>query len=403
MHLDFHTLYTVGAISLAATGAIVGLAARSYSGDLSRIGYLWAMAVGLAMLGYAFVALRGSVPDAVSILGGHVTGVGATCGFYHACLRLTKRKTSLLLIYSPVAAVTASAAYFSLYAPNLSIRVAIFSALCALPMGLSAATLAPRRGAPVTLASNIGSFGFAVGSAVLALRAAVRLAQDPAIPLRIQFASSPFEQVSILVTFIVFSALSLLFLIICNDRLNLELERLATLDPLTERFNRRTIEDFGHREVANARRRRSAVAVALIDIDHFKRINDRHGHAAGDAALRSAVVALEQNLRARDVLGRYGGDELILVMPDTDAEQAASVCERLRELLASSRFPAESAPVAMTVSIGVASARGDSADFEKLVYAADTALYEAKHQGRNRTCVAEEPAPADVARTVASR
>lgn len=389
LHLDFETLYAVAAVSLAATGAIVALAAHSYSGDLSRVGYLWAMAVGFAMLGYVFVALRDSVPDAVSILGGHATGVAATCGFYHACLRLTKRKAPLLLIYAPVAAATASAAYFSFYAPNPSIRVAIFSALAALPMGLCAVALAPRSGAPASLTSNIGSFGFALGCAVLVLRAAVRLSQDPAVPIRVHFASSPIEQLSILLTFIVFSALSLLFLLICNVRLNLELERLATLDPLTERFNRRTIEGFGRREAANARRRSSVVSVALFDIDNFKEINDRYGHAAGDRALRFAVAVLEQNLRARDILGRYGGDELIVVMPETEAEQAAAVCERLRELLARSRFVSESVPVALTVSIGVASARGESADFEKLVNAADAAMYDAKRQGRNRTCVAE--------------
>ena len=216
---------------------------------------------------------------------------------------------------------------------------------------------------------------------VLALRAAVRLTHDPAIPLRVNFASSLIEQLSILLTFIVFSALSLLFLIICNDRLRLELERLATLDPLTERFNRRTIEEFRRREVASARRRHAAVAVALIDIDRFKQINDRYGHAAGDTALRSTVVALERNLRARDVLGRYGGDELIVVMPDTDAEQAASVCERLRELVAYSRFVGASVPLTLTVSIGVASARGNNADFEQLVQAADAALYDAKRRG----------------------
>jgi hypothetical protein len=227
MYLDFLTLYAMAAVSLLATGAVVALAARSYSGDLSRIGYLWAMAVGFAVLCYAFVAMRGSVPDAVSILGAHATGVAATCGFYHACLRLTKRKTHLLVIYSPVAVATASAAYFSFYAPNPSVRVAVLAALGALPMGLCAVTLASRRGAPVPLTSSIGSFGFALGSAVLALLAVVRLTKDPVVPLRASFASSPFEQLSILLIFFVFYALSLLFLIICNDRLNLELERKA--------------------------------------------------------------------------------------------------------------------------------------------------------------------------------
>lgn len=392
MHFDFQTLHTVAAISLAATGCAVALAARSYPGDLSRVGYLWAMAVGFATLGYAFIALRSSMPETLSIVGGHMTGVAATCGFFHACLRLARRKASLL-IYTPAVLATASATYFSLYAPNLSLRVAIFSALAALPMGFCAVILAPRSGKPASLTSSVGSFVFALGCAVLLLRGAVRLPQDPAVSIRVQFAASPFEQLSILLTFIVFSALSLLFLIICNDRLKLELERLATLDPLTERFNRRTIEGFGRREVANARRRRSAIALALLDIDHFKQINDRFGHAAGDSALRSVVAVLEQNLRARDVLGRYGGDELLVVMPETDAEQATPVCARLRELLAGSRLAGGAAQIDLTVSIGVASARGEGADFEKLVQAADAALYEAKRKGRNRICVAEEQGP----------
>lgn len=400
MHLDFQTLHVVAAISLAATGCTVALAARSFSGDLARVGYLWAMAVGFATLGYVFIALRDSMPEAASVVGGHMTGVAATCGFYHACLRLTRRKANLLLIYAPAAVATVSAVYFSVYAPNLSLRVAIFSALAALPMGLCVATLVPQRGTPDSLALNAGSFIFALGGAILLLRAAVRLPQDPAIPVRVQFASSPIEQLSILLIFIVFSALSLLFLIICNERLHRELERLATLDPLTERFNRRTIEGFGHREVANARRRHSAIAVAIIDIDHFKQINDGYGHAAGDTALRSAVVVLEQNLRARDILGRFGGDELLVVMPETTAEQAASVCERLRELLARSPIVVESVPIGLTVSIGVAGARGESADFEKLVRAADASLYEAKRRGRNRTCVAEEQAEPSLERMV---
>jgi diguanylate cyclase (GGDEF)-like protein len=150
--------------------------------------------------------------------------------------------------------------------------------------------------------------------------------------------------------------------------------------------------------VASAWRRRSATAVALFDIDSFKQINDHYGHAAGDAALRFAVDVLEQNLRARDILGRYGGDELLVVMPETDATQAAAICERLRELLAGSRFIGGAVQIALTVSIGVASARGEGADFEKLVQAADAALYQAKRQGRNRVRVAEEQAPPAVER-----
>lgn len=391
MNLDFQTLHVVATISLAATGCAVALAARSYPGDLPRVGYLWAMAVGLATLGYAFIALRSSMPEAVSIVGGHMTGVAATCGFYHACLRLGRRKANLILVYSPAALATVSAAYFSLYAPNLSLRVAIFSVLAALPMALCALTLAPRRGTPTSPTSSVGTFVFTLGCAILFLRAAVRLPQDPAIPIRIQFAASPIEQLSILLTFVVFSALSLLFLIICNDRIKVELERLATLDSVTERFNRRTIESFGHREVANARRRGSAISVALLDIDSFKQINDRHGHAAGDVALRSTVDTLEQNLRDRDVLGRFGGDELMVIMPETDAEQAATLCERLRELLAGSRFDSGTVQIALTVSIGVAGARGAGADFGTLVQAADAALYRAKREGRNRIRVAEEP------------
>lgn len=143
--------------------------------------------------------------------------------------------------------------------------------------------------------------------------------------------------------------------------------------------------------MANARRHGSAIAVALLDIDSFKQIKDRHGHAAGDVALRSTVDTLEQNLRDRDVLGRFGGDELLVIMPETNAEQAATLCERLRALLAGSQCASGTVQIALTVSIGVASARGAGADFEKLVQAADAALYRAKREGRNRIRVAEDP------------
>jgi diguanylate cyclase (GGDEF)-like protein len=163
------------------------------------------------------------------------------------------------------------------------------------------------------------------------------------------------------------------------------MQRLASEDGLTGLMNRRALLEALQREVERCKRRGSALSVVMMDLDHFKDVNDRHGHAMGDAVLRGVSTTLRSGIRAVDIAGRYGGEEMCLVLPDTDAAGAATVAESLRAAIAAQPYEDGQQSVNVTASFGVASFAKDGYDnVDKLLRAADEALYRAKTTGRNR-------------------
>ncbi len=177
-----------------------------------------------------------------------------------------------------------------------------------------------------------------------------------------------------------------------NEALELKrqaLQELAVLDDLTGLFNRRELSRILSDELARASRTGQPVSVALIDIDHFKLVNDRHGHAAGDGVLRALASLIRAQLRVIDSVARLGGEELVLVLPSTTGTGALVVAERLRETISRWPFAVPSntggeALVPITVSTGVAVASAPEFDADELMRRADRALYQAKAAGRDR-------------------
>ena len=164
---------------------------------------------------------------------------------------------------------------------------------------------------------------------------------------------------------------------------------VAITDSLTGLYSRRFFEEALRVEAERAARGRTGLAVLITDVDHFKAINDTHGHPAGDRVLRELASRLRDGCRPGDVLARYGGEEFAVLLPDTDAGRAVEVAERIRAHVAAAPLWADNErPLAVTVSIGVASLSGDSADLPAVVQAADRALYAAKSAGRNRVTAA---------------
>ncbi len=172
------------------------------------------------------------------------------------------------------------------------------------------------------------------------------------------------------------------------------LEQDAVTDPLTGVFNRRYLDRRLNEEIASAQRYGLPLAVMMLDIDHFKQINDRHGHQVGDRVLITLASEISRELRKADVLARYGGEEFLVIAPHTCLSGAANIAERVRKCVESHNFsllPELGAHVIrVTVSIGVANIGEGPYDKEALVHAADTNLLHAKRKGRNRVVAGTE-------------
>jgi diguanylate cyclase (GGDEF)-like protein len=163
-----------------------------------------------------------------------------------------------------------------------------------------------------------------------------------------------------------------------------ELRIRATRDALTGLWNRTAIFDVLRHEIARAERGGAPLSIVMADVDHFKRVNDVYGHPVGDVVLQEVTRRMQIALRPYDEIGRYGGEELLLILPRCDAQQAVQVAERLRRCIAEAPIDTPEGEISVTVSFGVATKEGDAkADMHLLLRAADDALYRAKQQGRN--------------------
>ena len=176
--------------------------------------------------------------------------------------------------------------------------------------------------------------------------------------------------------------------ILLRQTLEKRLAREATLDPLTGAANRRRLEELATKSLAVARRHQRPFALAILDIDHFKAINDRLGHQAGDLALVDLAELCQSRLREEDTLARYGGDEFVALLPYADLDQALETAERLRQEVERLGGGELTPHPGLTISLGVAQFVADDPGVEAILARADAALYQAKTSGRNRVCYA---------------
>ncbi|HVF73923.1 MAG TPA: diguanylate cyclase [Acidimicrobiales bacterium] len=163
----------------------------------------------------------------------------------------------------------------------------------------------------------------------------------------------------------------------------LEYDRVSRLDSLTALHNRRHLDEHLRMHAASSKRHKQHLAVLMVDIDHFKSVNDRLGHAAGDEVLCEVSRRLGRSLRADDMAGRWGGEEFVLLLPHTDIDGALRAAERVRVAVAGAPVQLADQSLAVTISVGCASGVGEPAD--ELLRRADLALYDAKEAGRNRS------------------
>ncbi|WP_111642669.1 sensor domain-containing diguanylate cyclase [Marinimicrobium alkaliphilum] len=160
------------------------------------------------------------------------------------------------------------------------------------------------------------------------------------------------------------------------EQVNQQLQRLAARDPLTDTYNRRTLSSLAEGEFTRAQRYGTPLSVIMLDIDEFKQFNEIHGHAYGDRVLVDTIGAVRQALRTNDILARFGGDEFVVLLPETPLPAALQAAERYRSLVAASGH--------CTISLGIAEQRADDREVSQLIERADAALRQSKRQGRDQ-------------------
>jgi diguanylate cyclase (GGDEF)-like protein len=295
---------------------------------------------------------------------------------YFGSQRFLGVKSSVKLWAGVILLALAPLFWFSLVEPHYGIRIRITSGLMAV-MSLAHARVILRH-APRTFSTYFTASALLVLALaqILRFRSAFGLSADDGIFDNFQ----PEQTAYISVHALAILTTTIGMVLMATDRLRSELEHLATHDSLTGAFNRRALIEACELELARCRRNHGIMALLMIDLDHFKAVNDTHGHPVGDRVLVDFVARVKSLLRQPDQLGRFGGEEFVALLPETSLDEARVVAERLRATIESSN--GDLPPC--TVSIGITVSRPDDAGLDEIITRADAALYQAKHAGRNR-------------------
>ena len=375
----------LGALATWLAGGLLSLSWRSLPASARPSLRWWLSGLALHPLGFFLLALRGWLPDY------WVTPIAATllaCAF--ACMAvalrsfysLPERRLRLVVVAVLVAVL---AHVFTSVWPSLQARVFAIHVLLAIMIG-SGARAVFRRDGPQGRVPRVTGWLFAVLTLLVLVRAVVELGY-PTTPEQL-FSPHP-ENIPCLVGLLLLPLLaSVSFLLMCNERAQQQLEHTARVDYLTGIYNRRAIEELATRVISAARRHDFPLALMIVDLDLFKRVNDQYGHACGDRVLIESVGRMHEILRSEDLLGRLGGEEFVVVMPRIGLDQAVLAAERLRERFAEQVMRVHDGETDMelqlTLSIGVVALQPQDSQFSHLLRRADRAMYAAKAAGRNR-------------------
>lgn len=375
---DIRSALLVGAMLTLMIGLVLLVVGRALS-DAYRLSIRWWVAATLLQpAGFVLLSLRDSLPPLLTIL---VANVFVTMGMaaYVVALRHFYRLPSGR---GPLLGLVAAAALVSLYwgmvDADQTKRFIAISVVLAGVIGASAQIIYRHGHGAVR---HVAGVAFVGAAAIMAYRA-VYLVFDPSQ------ASTVFQLTHVqLLTYAVGSVLPVIgtigFLLLCTERSQHELERAARVDYLTGCYNRRAIEELATQSIAAARRHGLPLSVLVLDIDHFKRINDELGHAIGDLALVESVVRIRTTLRTEDVLGRLGGEEFIVLMPNADGASAVNAGERIRQSFSAQPLGMDGRQRTVTLSIGVATLAPMDRAFSQLLQRGDRAMYAAKNAGRD--------------------
>ncbi|MFZ5637274.1 MAG: GGDEF domain-containing protein [Pseudomonadota bacterium] len=391
--MDPRTALLVASLMSLLNGGVLGLMHRSLIFEVRRSAVDWRIGTllfaGAGMLMVAHEATLDPVPATPfgTLMAGALLPLAYLMVFVGACLywRSIRRfcgESDLFWIFLPAVFGGGTIFVFTALSPSPELRGLVSSLLVALVLLASARTLQTSTRADVVISRRVFTvLLYAIGGTLL-LRTAyfVALLVEPGIAGHLAWA----YPATVLVMLVLPVIGTTCFLLMTSERGRQALQRAAHTDDLTALPNRRSILREAEARFASLRARSHGLAIAVIDVDFFKQINDRHGHAFGDAALRHVADVLAAHCASPHLLGRQGGEEFVALLSATGEDEALALCETLRRAVAATPYAGEGIDLSITASIGVSLAVDGDREYDDVLRRADAALYAAKARGRNR-------------------
>ena len=385
MTLDPFTLITTLAVMHFLATAIL-IFVWHVNRSIPGVGF-WALGrvcLTLALVAFALRPVTPLVPSVLTATGLLIAGLHFV---WQGNLAFMKRSSPrLVIVVGLYGVVLMGMVYWSSVELNFMARTVLSAMIFITFDWLFVRALWPREGDEVYFFGKLMALAFVLSGCAQIVRAVVALSGGSGHTLLEPAAATQMG----LMTAIVMSLISAMaYMAIIMEFLKKDLVRQAERDPLTGVFNRRAFHAVGNHILARSRRDGRAVSLLILDLDHFKSVNDTHGHWAGDTVLRRVVDLVQGVLRAQDVLVRLGGEEFAMMLPATVQSEALHVAERIRKVIEAELFEIGAGAIRVTTSLGVTSisTMSDNHEIDDLIKRADIALYQAKDEGRNRVCV----------------
>lgn len=388
MHIDAHTSLLFSASIMGAISIFIGIYAVSRRENRT---FLWLSAAAACLgVAYILVDLRGQIPDFFSILLSNELVLVCFIAFYEVIRRFLSTDLKVNWIgVGLLAAQLALLAWFTYVRPDFGARVLVFNITMGTMCLLTLRLIMESRSKANRFFHIFLAIPFGLLFCASAARIALCLSGSPLMETSLQSES---YGLSLLIYCILLVWISFSIVFISASTLQNTLADIALSDALTGVLNLRGLSEAILREISRSRRAGGTSSIILADFDHFKKINDDFGHQAGDAVLIHTTALFRSSIRAEDLMGRYGGEEFVLLLPGVNEDGACVVAERLRALCKETPVVYRNQPIPVTCSFGIAQFKDGVPDYDTLIRRADNALYRAKAGGRDQVVRFSQPA-----------
>ena len=351
----------------------------------------WTVAKIPHAIGWLLISMRGLIPDWASIIVANALILLSPILVYEGIRQFREKPHQDMFHYGMMILFVGSFSFFTFAQPNLNARFAILCVCLILIFTRCIVELVVD--VPRELRSS--HWFTAAMFAAFELVVLLRLITIPSLPaLASPFHADIWQNILFLANIVLPMGRTFGFFMMTNARLTMELRmaeremhKMASTDFLTGVLNRRAFTEMGRIEFERARRHRHSLAFLFVDLDHFKVFNDKYGHLDGDVMLQKVVTTLHENLRAVDILARWGGEEFAIFLPETSHAGCLQVAEKLRTAISTLPVPCEEEFTPTTISIGCTILTQDDESLDPVFLRADHALYQAKQHGRNRVFI----------------